>query len=99
MRWFPLMSAAGCALGFGEMPREDCFRSPSKFQVSCPHTKELVPRHYPQLDVLRAVAVLLVMLIHSNGNVPALHLCKFFHYGNTGVDLFFVLSAFLSQAS
>lgn len=57
--------------------------------------RELMPRHYPQLDVLRAIAVLLVMLIHNNGNVPSLHLGRFFHYGNSGVDLFFVLSGFL----
>src|SRR5215470_14002997 len=52
-------------------------------------------RHYPQLDVLRGIAVLMVMIIHSNGNVPFLHIQSFMHYGFVGVDLFFVLSGFL----
>jgi len=52
-------------------------------------------RHIPQLDALRGVAVLMVMLSHISGNVPSLHLNPVFHYGWVGVDLFFVLSGFL----
>jgi peptidoglycan/LPS O-acetylase OafA/YrhL len=52
-------------------------------------------RHIPQLDVLRGIAVLMVMLSHISGNVPSLHLNPVFRYGWTGVDLFFVLSGFL----
>lgn len=52
-------------------------------------------RHIPQLDVLRGIAVLAVMAYHCSGNVPSLHLAYIFHYGWTGVDLFFVLSGFL----
>jgi peptidoglycan/LPS O-acetylase OafA/YrhL len=52
-------------------------------------------RHIPQLDVLRGIAVLMVMLSHVSGNVPSLHLNSVFHYGWIGVDLFFVLSGFL----
>lgn len=53
------------------------------------------------LDLLRAVAILLVLLLHSNEFVvlgdTAAH---FFYFGWAGVDLFFVLSGFLigSQA-
>src|SRR5215831_1336350 len=54
-----------------------------------------LPRYLSQLDVLRAVAILVVMVSHINGDVPALHLGRVFHYGSTGVDLFFVLSGFL----
>jgi peptidoglycan/LPS O-acetylase OafA/YrhL len=54
-----------------------------------------LPRHIEQLDVLRGIAVLAVMIYHSCGNVPSLHLVSVFRYGWTGVDLFFVLSGFL----
>jgi peptidoglycan/LPS O-acetylase OafA/YrhL len=54
-----------------------------------------LPRHMEQLDVLRGIAVLIVMIYHSCGNVPSLHLVSVFRYGWTGVDLFFVLSGFL----
>jgi peptidoglycan/LPS O-acetylase OafA/YrhL len=54
-----------------------------------------LPRYMTQLDVLRGIAVLVVMVSHSNGNVPSLHLGSVLHYGWTGVDLFFVLSGFL----
>ena len=53
------------------------------------------PGHIPQLDVLRGLAVLAVMVSHSIGDVPSLHLRPVFRYGFIGVDLFFVLSGFL----
>ena len=54
-----------------------------------------LPKHIPQLDVLRGVAVLAVMLYHITDIVPRLHLKPVFGFGYTGVDLFFVLSGFL----
>jgi peptidoglycan/LPS O-acetylase OafA/YrhL len=54
-----------------------------------------LPSYIPQLDVLRGVAVLEVMLYHAAGGLPALHLGRAFNAGYTGVDLFFVLSGFL----
>jgi len=54
-----------------------------------------LPKHIPQLDVLRGIAVLMVMFSHVSGDVPSLHLNSVFRYGWTGVDLFFVLSGFL----
>ena len=54
-----------------------------------------LPRHIPQLDVLRGLAVLDVMLYHAVDLVPGLHLRPLFNRGYTGVDLFFVLSGFL----
>lgn len=50
--------------------------------------------HLPGLDLLRALAIVWVMLYHYNGPgapLPAL----FSHYGGMGVDLFFVLSGYL----
>lgn len=49
--------------------------------------------YFPELDGVRAVAVTMVMLFHSNG--PILHLPGPITLGQTGVDLFFVLSGFL----
>jgi peptidoglycan/LPS O-acetylase OafA/YrhL len=54
-----------------------------------------LPKHIPQLDVLRGVAVLNVMLYHVLDIVPRLHLKPIFGLGYAGVDLFFVLSGFL----
>src|ERR1700730_17638830 len=54
-----------------------------------------LPRYIPQLDVLRGLAVLDVMLYHAADIVPSLHLTPIFRLGYTGVDLFFVLSGFL----
>jgi peptidoglycan/LPS O-acetylase OafA/YrhL len=54
-----------------------------------------LPHHIPQLDVLRGVAVLEVMLYHASDIAPSLHLNPVMRAGYTGVDLFFVLSGFL----
>jgi peptidoglycan/LPS O-acetylase OafA/YrhL len=54
-----------------------------------------LPKHIPQLDVLRGLAVLDVMLYHASYLAPSLHLGSLLRFGYTGVDLFFVLSGFL----
>jgi peptidoglycan/LPS O-acetylase OafA/YrhL len=48
----------------------------------------------PQLDAVRGLAVLLV-LIHNTDRYPSLHLGLIANHGWMGVDLFFVLSGFL----
>jgi len=48
----------------------------------------------PQLDALRGLAVL-VVLLHNTGRYPSLHLGLIADNGWMGVDLFFVLSGFL----
>jgi peptidoglycan/LPS O-acetylase OafA/YrhL len=52
-------------------------------------------RRIPQLDALRGVAILAVMIHNTSGRYPSLHLEPFFRFGWMGVDLFFVLSGFL----
>jgi peptidoglycan/LPS O-acetylase OafA/YrhL len=54
-----------------------------------------LPKRIPQLDVLRGLAVLLVMLYHGVDVAPHLPLKFLFGSGYVGVDLFFVLSGFL----
>jgi peptidoglycan/LPS O-acetylase OafA/YrhL len=52
-------------------------------------------RKIPQLDALRGVAILAVMIHNTSGKYPSLHLEPLFRFGWMGVDLFFVLSGFL----
>ncbi len=47
-------------------------------------------QHYPALDGLRGLAILLVVIYHNFGFIN-----KYFFFGWLGVDLFFVLSGFL----
>lgn len=49
----------------------------------------------PQLDAVRGLAILVVILHNTSGKYPALHLERLFRNGWMGVDLFFVLSGFL----
>lgn len=49
----------------------------------------------PQLDAVRGLAILVVMLHNTSLKFPALHLERLFRDGWMGVDLFFVLSGFL----
>ena len=49
----------------------------------------------PQLDAVRGVAILLVMLHNIGEKYPSFHLQFLFKNGWMGVDLFFVLSGFL----
>ena len=51
-------------------------------------------KRIPQLDAVRGLAVLLVLL-HNTGRYPSLHLGLISDDGWMGVDLFFVLSGFL----
>jgi hypothetical protein len=45
--------------------------------------------YYPELDGLRGIAILLVIVFHNFGFI------NYFSFGWLGVDLFFVLSGFL----
>src|SRR5215831_14117596 len=49
----------------------------------------------PQLDSIRGIAILVVMLQNYSGKYPFLYLDRLFANGWMGVDLFFVLSGFL----
>jgi peptidoglycan/LPS O-acetylase OafA/YrhL len=53
-----------------------------------------MPKKIPQLDAVRGVAVLLVLL-HNTNRYPSLHLQFISNNGWMGVDLFFVLSGLL----
>ena len=48
--------------------------------------------HIPQLDGLRGLAIILVLLVHHFNYPP---LAPFFYFGFAGVDVFFVLSGFV----
>ena len=48
-----------------------------------------------QLDGLRGIAIVAVLLYHLGSKLPALHLDVISQYGWAGVDLFFVISGFL----
>jgi peptidoglycan/LPS O-acetylase OafA/YrhL len=52
-------------------------------------------KRLPQLDGVRGVAILLVMLVNTSEKYPGLHLQRFVGNGWMGVDLFFALSGFL----
>ena len=49
----------------------------------------------PQLDGIRGIAILVVMLHNESGKYPFPYLDRPFTNGWMGVDLFFVLSGFL----
>jgi peptidoglycan/LPS O-acetylase OafA/YrhL len=51
--------------------------------------------YFPQLDGLRGIAILAVLLFHLGGKLPGLHFEFASQYGWAGVDLFFVISGFL----
>ena len=52
-------------------------------------------RRIPQLDAVRGLAILVVMVHNLSPKYPILHLQQLFSDGWMGVDLFFVLSGFL----
>ena len=54
-----------------------------------------MPRRIPQLDAVRGVAILVVMMHNTSMKYPILHSERLFSAGWMGVDLFFVLSGFL----
>jgi len=52
-------------------------------------------QRFPQLDAVRGIAIILVMLHNIGEKYPSFHLQYLFSNGWMGVDLFFVLSGFL----
>lgn len=58
-------------------------------------TSNLTSTRLPEVDGLRAIAILLVLLSHHLAGFPIVGLRKFIGMGWVGVDLFFVLSGFL----
>ena len=52
-------------------------------------------RRIPQLDAVRGLAILVVMMHNISLKYPLLHSQQLFNNGWMGVDLFFVLSGFL----
>ena len=59
------------------------------------YAEKQVAKKIPQLDAVRGVAILLVILHNERSVFPSLHLERLFANGWMGVDLFFVLSGFL----
>jgi peptidoglycan/LPS O-acetylase OafA/YrhL len=54
-----------------------------------------VQQKIPQLDGVRGIAIILVMLVNTSDKYPVLHLQHVVGNGWMGVDLFFALSGFL----
>jgi peptidoglycan/LPS O-acetylase OafA/YrhL len=54
-----------------------------------------MPKRIPQLDAVRGIAILLVILHNESSVLPSLHLQRLLANGWMGVDLFFVLSGML----
>jgi peptidoglycan/LPS O-acetylase OafA/YrhL len=54
-----------------------------------------VQQKIPQLDAVRGIAIILVLLVNTSEKYPELHLQRVVGNGWMGVDLFFVLSGFL----
>ena len=54
-----------------------------------------MPTRIRQLDAVRGLAIVLVILHNESSVFPSLHLERLFANGWMGVDLFFVLSGFL----
>ena len=54
-----------------------------------------LPKSIPELDGIRGLAILMVLICHSSSWVTTEWLRTFLHHGRIGVDLFFVLSGFL----
>jgi peptidoglycan/LPS O-acetylase OafA/YrhL len=63
--------------------------------MSLPSSLKAVSGYVPQLDGLRGIAILAVLLGHLQPKVPALHFASVAQYNFAGVDLFFVISGFL----
>lgn len=57
------------------------------------HLGPTTPRYIPELDGLRGVAIIAVLLFHAK--IPFLKGDKLLQGGFIGVDIFFVLSGFL----
>jgi peptidoglycan/LPS O-acetylase OafA/YrhL len=52
-------------------------------------------KHFPALDGVRGLAIVLVLFEHSSSFIRDLPIANIFYFGWIGVDLFFVLSGFL----
>jgi peptidoglycan/LPS O-acetylase OafA/YrhL len=71
-----------------------------RWSLGCSHVvtqakRTSVRTRLPQLDGVRGIAILLVMLVNSSEKYPALRLDSIVGKGWMGVDLFFALSGFL----
>src|SRR5439155_6239195 len=83
----------------GARLRRSSFRRPnhplSFAELAAVGAEKQVSKKIPQLDAVRGVAILLVILHNERSVFPSLHLERLFANGWMGVDLFFVLSGFL----
>jgi peptidoglycan/LPS O-acetylase OafA/YrhL len=73
----------------------NCSALPGRYCPKPLHAAERMQRRIPQLDALRGLAILVVIMHNISLKYPVFHSQQLFSNGWMGVDLFFVLSGFL----
>ena len=91
--WSVLISGDRCDVGTVRLYDERLYIAPKSAESAVQEPQPHV--HYPGLDTLRSLAILMVIAWHAQGYIHNPPLSGVGRYGWAGVDLFFVLSGCL----